>query len=492
MYFKKDDKKIHDRMFNNADVLQVHHRSGFLFKKRLHEKKKVLQHHNDVYPSVRKPNKSFDMELVVAQIQPKCYPHAYYVPNLIDINDSFYRPVADYEKVASSDRLRVYYNMSYSDEKDGSPWDKGHRYIVPVLRRLQEEGYIEAYIAENAQHKDMIEKIRGMDICVSTAHTETYGVTTIEAMSMGHMIMCDMNQYVQKNMLSMTATTNTPFYPPNKFDLYQTILHLCKNHELVEEHKRKSREWVESYWNPADMIEWYIEIYNRVLGNTSRKKKLHTYTTLHNVSEDSIPDKWPTSPKAWIQRTNAEYQGLLSFVNKYVRQSDVVVEVGSYMGDSTLVFAARVSKVYAVDPWIDDYDKEDPPATRYRMCDVEREFDRRAAACRNVAKIKTASAEAAEQFGKDTIDVVYIDGCHTYEAVKTDITAWYDKVKPGGIISGHDFYVLDDAGRGELNPVSGLNEVGQAVVDTLGYPIEVFRDHSWVHTKGSPTDKYKE
>ena len=36
-------------------------------------------------------------------------------------------------------------------------------------------------------------------------------------------------------------------------------------------------------------------------------------------------------------------------------------------------------------------------------------------------------------------DFIYIDGEHTYKAVKQDINDWWSKVKPGGILAGHDY-----------------------------------------------------
>jgi hypothetical protein len=37
------------------------------------------------------------------------------------------------------------------------------------------------------------------------------------------------------------------------------------------------------------------------------------------------------------------------------------------------------------------------------------------------------------------MDFVYIDARHDYESVKEDLHAWFDKVRPGGILAGHDY-----------------------------------------------------
>ncbi len=53
--------------------------------------------------------------------------------------------------------------------------------------------------------------------------------------------------------------------------------------------------------------------------------------------------------------------------------------------------------------------------------------------------IKGYSPSVCEQYENESLDFVYIDGLHTYEAVKADIEGWYPKVKKNRLICGHDF-----------------------------------------------------
>ena len=53
--------------------------------------------------------------------------------------------------------------------------------------------------------------------------------------------------------------------------------------------------------------------------------------------------------------------------------------------------------------------------------------------------VKSDSVAAADRYVDNSLDMVYLDGGHSYEQVLADLNAWYPKVKIGGVISGHDF-----------------------------------------------------
>lgn len=49
------------------------------------------------------------------------------------------------------------------------------------------------------------------------------------------------------------------------------------------------------------------------------------------------------------------------------------------------------------------------------------------------------SIEASQNFKNDTIDLIFIDGAHNEVYCRDELMAWIPKIKPGGIISGHDW-----------------------------------------------------
>ncbi len=53
--------------------------------------------------------------------------------------------------------------------------------------------------------------------------------------------------------------------------------------------------------------------------------------------------------------------------------------------------------------------------------------------------LRKTSVNGAEIINDGYFDIVYIDGDHTYDAVRNDLDAWSSKVRPGGILCGDDY-----------------------------------------------------
>lgn len=57
----------------------------------------------------------------------------------------------------------------------------------------------------------------------------------------------------------------------------------------------------------------------------------------------------------------------------------------------------------------------------------------------NVYIHKNKSEDVLNSFPNEYFDIIYIDGDHTYNGVKSDLTVSYNKVKKDGFICGHDY-----------------------------------------------------
>lgn len=64
----------------------------------------------------------------------------------------------------------------------------------------------------------------------------------------------------------------------------------------------------------------------------------------------------------------------------------------------------------------------------------------------NVTLSKQFSMDAVRDVPPASLDFVYLDGHHSFDWVMQDIIEWAKRVKPGGIVAGHDYYEFQWAG----------------------------------------------
>jgi hypothetical protein len=119
---------------------------------------------------------------------------------------------------------------------------------------------------------------------------------------------------------------------------------------------------------------------------------------------------------------------------------EVIVELGTQSGLSYFCMCQSVrehglsTRTYAVDTWkgdlhTDPYDREIYDQVVAHNAEHYADFS---------TLLPMLFDEALEHFSGASIDLVHIDGYHTYEAVRGDFEKWYPKVKPGGIVLFHD------------------------------------------------------
>lgn len=81
--------------------------------------------------------------------------------------------------------------------------------------------------------------------------------------------------------------------------------------------------------------------------------------------------------------------------------------------------------------------------------------------------IRKFSIDAVKLFDDGEFDFVFIDAAHDEESAEEDGTIWLPKVKPGGIICGHDYGVYDG--------------VKKAVDRLFGERVELDADFTWFY-----------
>lgn len=140
----------------------------------------------------------------------------------------------------------------------------------------------------------------------------------------------------------------------------------------------------------------------------------------------------------------------------------IVVELGCYAGKSTAVMAPicknNGNEYYAIDNFWGT-DPKDPATRNQRNRNMREVLENNMRSMKLLDYVvihKQDSAVSARMFIDDEVDFCFIDASHAEENVRQDITAWWPKIKVGGILGGHD-YQWEDVRR----VVSGFSKANQ-------------------------------
>lgn len=136
-------------------------------------------------------------------------------------------------------------------------------------------------------------------------------------------------------------------------------------------------------------------------------------------------------------------------------------EVGVFRGRNARVMFRAIPglKLYGIEPFSDQ-----PSSTRHKTVPRYERNERvtgERLAGKDFTLIKKFSECAVQDIPYDSLDFVYIDGDHSYDYAMLDIILWTRRVRPGGIVSGHDYIA-----KGEYNHAFDVN-VKEAVDDYL-------------------------
>ena len=133
-------------------------------------------------------------------------------------------------------------------------------------------------------------------------------------------------------------------------------------------------------------------------------------------------------------------------------EAENILEIGvayGYHADFLCTVLPNIQYM-GVDPYLADYDpddifskdverlfdEKDPQQAMERLFNVVQsnlqKFDGRA------KLLREKSWDAAKRFEDHSLDLVYIDGDHTYQGVVKDLASWFPKIRKGGMICGDD------------------------------------------------------
>ena len=173
----------------------------------------------------------------------------------------------------------------------------------------------------------------------------------------------------------------------------------------------------------------------------SKMRKMAAY--IKNVSPflpAYIHFQWHGHKQAWRIFTHMTKRERLMLYRLALKQlpGSVLLEIGSYLGSSSCFLAAAASeirggtKVHCVDTW-----KNEGMTEGQR--DTWSEFQTNTLRYLTIiVPHRGHSVKIAGNFN-EKIDLLFIDGDHSYDGCRIDVENWLPHLKPGGLVIMHDY-----------------------------------------------------
>ncbi len=120
-----------------------------------------------------------------------------------------------------------------------------------------------------------------------------------------------------------------------------------------------------------------------------------------------------------------------------------IVELGSASGESYCAFCQAVrqlelpTRCFSVDTWIGDHQTGFYSQSVYEDLNTHNDTQYKDFS----TLLRMRFDEALKQFPDNSIDLLHIDGLHTYEAVKHDFETWQPKLSPSATVLFHDICI---------------------------------------------------
>lgn len=146
-----------------------------------------------------------------------------------------------------------------------------------------------------------------------------------------------------------------------------------------------------------------------------------------------------------IQRFSAASVSLgdIEVLVHFAKDLDVVVELGTNIGSTSILLSVVARKVFTVDVFerVDLIEDEQQKGIYAKAFGNNQHYY--SAIIKKLAPFKIdvsqcLSYQFSDAFGPESVDMLFIDADHSYEGVKRDFETWFDKIKKGGYFAFHD------------------------------------------------------
>jgi len=241
--FNTEDKQIQN-LVAEADIIHFHNEINLLPEEWIRKKKIIIQLHSvpqrmplDWYARITPY-----VYCISQPLQMRQYPKLMTLPNLI--NPEEYTPLL---KKNEKPIIAFAPTNSLPVNQIGT---KGKPEVCEILSKFTDKAIVKVF--SNFSYEDNLLEKRNSDILVDDVINNTFHRTSLEGSCFG------------------LAVINNFFHPAWVYadlNVLDTVLdNLLVNTDKLREYQQKSREWILQNWHPKNLVQFYINAYNKILG----------------------------------------------------------------------------------------------------------------------------------------------------------------------------------------------------------------------------------
>lgn len=251
---------------------------------------------NDPYP-----------KLVIPHYPERTFLDAFVVPNIIPINDPLLMPMA-----IQSEKPSVFFSASSCGSMWCERWNtKGLPEVVRQMENLQKIIDFNFRLVTNTPYEQCQKLKQQSDIVIGDTTSGSYHLTDLEGLSQGKPVFSYLDSRTQLTLTNLLGCSDLPFVNSRLEEIDLPMCEMIGNETLRKEIGIFSRQWIEKYYRPENLVKYFLDAYEKVLNEeplhrqnylSFPKVKHFLYNTLYDMQWESrrLKNELKPKPKPWF------------------------------------------------------------------------------------------------------------------------------------------------------------------------------------------------
>ena len=300
-----------------ADIVHCHHvfhteNSPFGNLRKNCSKNVHFIRHYHAAPSAIKKHKPYQEDLdeciseeplpslVNAQHPERYFPKSKIVPNIILLDDPVFNKCGNHNTNTITFSPTFGNSAWFTNDPDNRWNTKGAPETTSLLKKITKDYDFDFDLIENSTWKECMLRRKNGILAIDELVTGSYHRSSLECLALGKTTLAFLDDRTQEVIKDISGTNNLPWVNTHLENAYQDIEYLINNKYVLDALGSESQYWMKKYWNPANLINIYLEAYENLnkLGDTLDKQRFDT----HKKTMWSVKDKYDLLFKSILAR----------------------------------------------------------------------------------------------------------------------------------------------------------------------------------------------